>query len=218
MYKKGFTLLEVILSLIFISMIATYSIMEYRKALLNKAIIQLHDTVYFMISDGIFIDESGFIGYTNGTGNPADPSNDNGCSPNSGQFDGLTSQRLYDCMGWNDGRFTITGNILRGDGLMDDYGSLNGTDPAGCSFETRQVPGDVTSFDVFIDCSNIVAGDRAISRIEDMLANLFGPLDKSDLIATQIFRRATDLTTTLANENAGSGLEDDGMLRARFTN
>lgn len=217
MYKKGFTLLEVILSLIFISMIATYSIIEYKKALLNKAIVQLHDTVYFMISDGIIIDESGLIGYTNGTGNPG-VAGDNGCSPNSGQFDGLTSQRLYDCMGWNDGRFIISGNILRGDGLMDDYGSKNNTDPSGCSFETRQLPSDVNSFEVFIDCSNIVVTERTLSRIEDMIANLFGPQDKSNLIATHIYRNAVDLTTNLANETSGSGNPVDGMLRARFSN
>jgi hypothetical protein len=112
-------------------------------------------------------------------------------------------------MEWDEGRFTLTGSELTGDGLMDDYGN--------CTFETTVVTGDINSFDVFIDCSNINADQRVLSRIEDMLAHSFGPLDNSDLIAQFIYRNAVDITTALANETAGSGSGDDGMLRARFT-
>lgn len=222
MYKKGFTLIELLLVLILMSMLSIYAIKEYKQSLLNGAIIELHDTVYNIIANGIIgkSDEYGnmVIGYSNGTGNPGYP-NDNGCSPNSGRFDDLSTSRLYTCMEWNQ-RFTLNGTKLTGGGLMENY-ALNyaHSGDSGCSFETRQIL-DMNTFDVFIDCTNVAAESRVrvVSRIEDMLANLFGSRDKSDLIAEIIYRNAVDLTTTLANANAGTGDLNDGMLRARFTN
>lgn len=210
MYKKGFTLLEVILSLIFISMIATYSIKEYQKSLFNKAVIELHDTIDFIISKGIIgysVDGTTRIGYSNGTGNIG-VTGDNGCSQNVGRFENLTTERLFQCMQWHD-RFTLTGQRLTGTGLMEEYG--------GCSFETRQFADDYT-FEIFIDCSNVNTDARKISRIEDMIIHMFGALDTSDLVAEIIYPRAVNLSTTLADSADGSGDATDGMIRARFTN
>jgi hypothetical protein len=199
MFKKGFTLLEVVLSLIFISMIATYSIREYQKSLFNKAIIELSDTVYFMISQGIFVGDDGIAGYSSGI--------DGNCSSNVGQFEGLDTNSLYACMEWNN-RFDIDPNgigTISNGGLMEEYG--------GCLFQTEVVAGDDTSFDVFIDCSNVnVDMDaRALSRIEEVLDGILGAYNRKDLIAETITRNATGII-------ANGGTDDDGMIRARFSN
>jgi hypothetical protein len=211
MFKKGFTLLEVVLSLIFISMIATYSIREYQKSQFNKAVIKLNETINYIISVGIIsysIDGTTRIGYSNGTGDFGE-ANDNGCSQNVGRFENLVTSRLHQCMQWDvDNRFVLNGEVMTGTGLMEQYG--------GCSFETRQIV-DANTFDVFIDCSNI-DDERRVDRIETMIVHMFGPLNTSDLVAEIIYPNALDLTTTLADETDGSGNPHDGILRARFTN
>lgn len=208
MFKKGFTLIELILTLVLMSMISTYAIKEYLNSQLNSAVLELQDTVLMIVNDGIMSHN----GYASATGTPViDPTNDNGCSPTY-LFDNLSSTRLHQCLNWTaSNRFQLSSNKIVGKGLLDEYG--------GCSVDVQAIanPSEATTFDrfdIYVDCSNASVETKKIILLEDALNYVF-EVSLSD--ATQIiYRNATNLTTVLANANAGTGNPNDGKIRARL--
>lgn len=185
--KRAFTLIEVILALIIASMASAYVIKAISQNNFNSAVEETQETIQTIIRDGIANTSNG---YASASGN--------NCSSNH-DFTNLTTARLYSCVDWTT-RFTLTGNTLTGNGLMEDYGS--------CSFETQADPSDAQKFVVYIDCDTVKYNDRSKQRLEEAIKFIF-ERELSDIwISTD--DNAIDITTPTG------GTTDDGKIRATF--
>lgn len=220
MNKKAFTLIEIILSLVIISMLAVYVISQLEKSRYNYAVTDTQNTLRELIINGIISAQ----GYASATGkrtsvaNPTDPTecsnfhtDDNGCSPNY-DFTCLDTNRLVQCKSW-DQRFVVTGSVTPvvsptwgslsplEDELMRQYGS--------CSVEVRVVSTNRNSFDIFVDCSLVDFNARSTEHLEDAVKFVFQE-NFADISVTIEDNAESMIDTTLLGDS------EDGMIRARF--
>jgi len=154
---------------------------------LNKAIVKLQDKIYYIINDGIINPN----GYPSGTGG--------NCSDNL-DFTNLTTTRLADCLDWNGNFLRIDTGQLVGNDLMENYGM--------CTVEVAVVGVvNTTSFDIYVDCSNLEIENRYLAYVEESISFVFQ--NKLNDIFISIEENANSLNTIGGNDT-------DGRVRARF--
>lgn len=161
MYKKGFTLIELILVLIAISALSVYAIKSYNQSQLNSSIIELQDTLVEII-DNALLSENGYL-----RGNVGEISADTNCSTFTDEgFSNLTTERLFNCMQWNEeGRYSkfnydVVTDTISGIGLMDKYN--------GCRIQVKGIENNRDEFDIYISCEDVsTENSRELHWIED---------------------------------------------------
>ena len=155
---KSFTLIEIILALVFSTMIAAYVIKEKSFAEYINSVKVTQDTLVDIVNNGII----GNTGYASARGNY--------CSDNY-DFEDMNSSRLSYCNEWTDNdsnttdRFNISSTSLVGKELMGNYG--------GCSFETKVLSSNSNKFDIFIDCSEVSYNTKTLKLLEESLSFTF---------------------------------------------
>lgn len=226
--KKAFTLIEILLALVLLSMIAAYIFKQIQHTKYLQSVSETQNQIREIIRDGIISP----IGYASATGKRNVPissdcygastfsSTDNGCSPNP-DFTCLNTFRLVQCKEYNysssNPRFSLVGSNLavgsnvtypkwgrlvpQTDELMRNYGT--------CTFEVRQGSTRI-EFEIFIDCSTVDFDERAPEFLEDAIKFVFQE-DYADISVT-IHDGAESMEDT-----SYTGDKEDGKIKAEFT-
>jgi prepilin-type N-terminal cleavage/methylation domain-containing protein len=203
-YKKGFTLIELILVLVAISALSTYAIKSYNQSQFNSAVVEFQDTVVEIIDTGLLSPD----GYLKGN------IGENNCSSvTDNGYIGITTERLYNCMEWNMPlsypRFNYHSgtDTIAGRGLMDHYN--------GCRIQVDDVIGIENQFDVFINCSSVDEDEsRRLYHVEDAVNYVFKRTFAGRTIKINSDARSiSDLRTSESNIEESNG---DGMTGARL--
>jgi len=188
MTKKAFTLIELLLVLVIISMLSMYAYKQIQYNHFLSSVVKLQKTVKFIINEGII------KGYANAQGGD--------CSSNY-DFKDLTTSRFISCNDFK--QFTLDNtdiNFFTGVGLMENYGS--------CRINVNDYNSTRRSFYIYVDCSKIneLYGERYSANVEDSLKFTFENELKSINTSTTPFVNYLNPTITPSTK--------DGIIRADF--
>lgn len=142
-YKNGFTLFELLLVLVLITLLGGYGIKQYIHNQYLDDIFAFQEEINNGKNDDILSAVYSFS---------INENSESGCTDEYNTFRGLSATRLYKCMKWED-THVLAQNILlenrklTGTGLMDKYG--------GCLISLRVSPDNNQRFDIFFDCSEV---------------------------------------------------------------
>jgi prepilin-type N-terminal cleavage/methylation domain-containing protein len=206
--KKAFTMIEVILALVMISLIVTYIIKQVLHTQYLTAVTSYQNELTEIITEGVIgkLASDGKVlikAYANGDG-------DSNCSQNA-NYDNLTTRRLIDCKNWGT-RFDVTAvtatntwGILSStsDELMQHYG--------GCTVEIKEDTSVSSNdvFEVFVDCSEVDWNERSPILLEDATKFVFEVTLKDIL-------DSIEENSESMNDVVNSGDDEDGLIRGKF--
>jgi len=155
-FKKAFTLIELIIVMIIVSLMGTYAYNTIKKNNFYSALTTLQKTMKHIINNGILSP----TGYPSAKGGS--------CSENY-DFIGLNAKNLIECTGFNEFDVTGTGKSsnFTSNSLMADYGS--------CNIYLNDFNNSRNSFEIYVDCNEIFTnyGIRYASQVEEALTFTF---------------------------------------------
>ncbi len=196
--KSAFTLIEIIITILLSSLIASLSYKYYQQNRWFGALNVLDKNILFLLNNGV-MDTA--IGYVNGTGGD--------CSSGNNYID-ISAGRMIDCVGY--------GSSFPYGGTKNTNGSssyvkipLSDYMPTG---ETCKMYLDDKSSDeyyMYIDCS-AVNYDEGSSRAKKTIENKINAYLRKNLVT--IYQSVNFNATSVTNPNGGNS--SDGKLRILF--
>ena len=142
--KKGFTMIELIMTMIISGFIAYLGYTHYRTLQFYSAVNEMDNNIANILENAVM---NPVQGYVNGAGGD--------CSLNN-TYTGLSAARAIDCIGWSNtypykGTKSTDGTQSYVYNLLKDYAG-NGE---GCKLYLGENPSNDTSYYMFLDCSNL---------------------------------------------------------------
>jgi prepilin-type N-terminal cleavage/methylation domain-containing protein len=205
--KKGFTLLEVILTISLMAIVSVMSIKQLNLQRINNNIDDMIDRV-----DGIIeVSLLASTGYPSSTGDP--------CSSGY-NYDDLSAVRINSCSDLN---LVVTGETDP-DSINGRIGTLSQIEDlkllSGYSgtpiLRVAENPNDSESFYLFLDFSSLTElSDRKKAYIEEVLESHLEREFTSNF--SKVYRDATDVNVDDSNV-ATSGVDNDGKITIEFKN
>lgn len=193
-YKKGFTLLEIAMSIIVVTLITSYMMKDNSHNQWLTSVNKMNEEIVNIVDNGVMNSNMGYINQTGGD-----------CS-NDLTYTDISAGRVVDCNSWG-GAYPYMGtkNLLGADSyipLMKEYT----TDAIGCGLYIDDFTSE--SFYLFLDCSsvNYQYGDASIKAYleQKFLSN----------IKTKFSTIYQTVDTHATTVNLGSGgTTTDGKIR-----
>ncbi len=198
--KRGFTFIEIIISIIISAMIGAYILFEKQKSDFTSNVSNFANNLVSMIESGV-IDST--VGYANGSGNPCSDSND---------YSKISAGKIKDCVGWN---YTIKGttNDNGNDSYFTGANFLRAytNDGEGCKVYFDEDNSNSQIFYIFVDCSTLNY-DNGNKRYKKYVEDRINFLLKSKL--STIYQSTDKEATAIDNDTGGS--DNDGKIRIKF--
>ena len=198
--KKGFTLIEIIISIIIAAMIGAYVLTGKQKSDFTSAVSNFANNLVSMIESGV-IDST--VGYANGSGGDCSSSND---------YTDISAGRVKDCVGW---KYSIGGtkNTTGTDSYFEGANFLRAytNNGEGCKVYFDEDGSDPQTFYMFVDCSNLDY-DGGSPRYKKYVEDRVDFVLQSKL--STVYQNTKREATAIDNDSGGSA--DDGMLRIEF--
>ena len=198
--KKGFTLIEIIISIIIAAVIGAYILSGKQKSDFTSSVSDFASNLVSMIESGV-IDST--VGYANGSGGDCSSSND---------YTDISAGRVKDCVGWNysiGGTKNTTGtdSYFKGANFLRAY-----TNGQGCKVYFDEDGSDPQIFYMFVDCSALDY-DGGSSRYKKYVENRVDFVLRSKL---PTIYQDTDRKASSIDDTSSSGSEDDGKIKIKF--
>ena len=198
--KKGFTLIEVVISLVIASVIMSLSYTYYTQHKWMNSVNRMCQNIFYVLDKGVMDTVKGYI---NGTGGD--------CSDDHTYTD-LSAARADDCAGFTSiypygGTKSTDGNESYMTKFLRNY-TPNGD---GCKLYLDDNNNSSDEFYMFLDCSNINyegGSDRAKKYIEQKI-NSYMQINFSTIY------QSVDFNATAIDKPTG-GNDHDGKLRILF--
>jgi prepilin-type N-terminal cleavage/methylation domain-containing protein len=196
--KKGFSLIEVILSIVIMGILAAIAAREYVKHLEDKRLEHFLNNVNTLINYAIIDSQTGYV---NGTG---------GYCSDDYSYKDITACRAVKCadiektfiLYEKDGNCDTTPDHSYVKNLM-----MTDTNGKGCHFYVKPDSSDSSIFYVFIDCSNLNS-DRKKQRIEELLR--YDMQSNFNVILKEIYSDAISI------DNFSGGNDKDGKIAFKY--
>lgn len=196
--KKAFTLFEIIVTILIITVIASLSYSYIKQNKWQSDVNIIDKNIFFLLDKGVMNTTTGYI---NGTGGD--------CSNNNDYTD-LSAARMVDCADYNrtypylgtkstDGTESYLTNFLK------NYTS----NADGCKLYLNDK--STNEFYMFLDCSNINY-ENGSSRIKKYLEQKVDSYMKINF--STIYQSSDTQSTAIDNDSGGTN--DDGKIRILF--
>jgi len=207
-FKKGFTLFEILLTLIALSGIFYLYFNEKQKTDFYNSMNNFIDKVNLIVKKAVIDPINGYINEKGGY-----------CSENTSYY-GLTAGRAIKCIGWNTKIFPVSEASV--DATISSpsneyiYGLFrNNTKNDGCKIYLKPDGTDLTIFYLFIDCSNLnySKDNRGKKLLESKL--IYSIKNNFPNTLQEIYPKAIDIDTV---ETVNSGKDNDGKIGFKFKN